>query len=248
MNNLGVIVQARTSSARLPNKVVLPFYRNKSIIEIIIEKLKKLDLKIYVATSKKKSDDIIEKICNKVRVTCYRGDEHNVLSRFILIAEQNNLSHAVRVCCDNPFINIELLNKLILNFKSNHDADYISYFDNLNNPSIKSHVGIFCEIFSYKSMKLINSLTMDQNHLEHATSYIYENPKKFKIIKIKKPILLNNKWLRLTVDTKDDFDVVSRIFNNFKGDRDSIKDLIHFIKNDEQLIEKMTYNINTNKK
>ena len=110
MNNLGIIVQARTSSARLPNKVVLPFYRNKSIIEIIIEKLKKLDLKIYVATSKKKSDDIIEKICNKVRVTCYRGDEHNVLSRFILISEQNNLSHAVRVCCDNPFINIELLN------------------------------------------------------------------------------------------------------------------------------------------
>ena len=41
MNSPLIILQARTGSTRLPNKMILDFYEGKTILEIIIENLKK---------------------------------------------------------------------------------------------------------------------------------------------------------------------------------------------------------------
>ena len=51
-----IIIQARTGSTRLPNKMILNFYQGKTIPEIIIESLKKQfnSSRIVLATSKKK--------------------------------------------------------------------------------------------------------------------------------------------------------------------------------------------------
>lgn len=37
----GIIIQARCGSSRLPNKMVLPFYQNQSILSILLSRLKK---------------------------------------------------------------------------------------------------------------------------------------------------------------------------------------------------------------
>ena len=108
MKDLGIIIQARSNSSRLPNKVVLPFYKNKGILELIIEKLKNTNYKIFIATTINKDDDVIEQIALKNNLQYFRGSEKNVLSRFIRIAQENNLKYVLRVCSDNPFINIRL--------------------------------------------------------------------------------------------------------------------------------------------
>ena len=61
-----IIIQARTSSKRLPGKVLLKL-RNKTILEIIIQKLQKLKIKkdIY-SYFKNKNDDPIEKSPKKI--------------------------------------------------------------------------------------------------------------------------------------------------------------------------------------
>ena len=41
MKDLGIIIQARSNSSRLPNKVVLPFYKNKGFLDINNRKKKK---------------------------------------------------------------------------------------------------------------------------------------------------------------------------------------------------------------
>ena len=38
-------VQARVGSSRLPNKILLPFYNGKNILELLIEKLQQASLK-----------------------------------------------------------------------------------------------------------------------------------------------------------------------------------------------------------
>ena len=191
MKDLGIIIQARSNSSRLPNKVVLPFYKNKGILELIIEKLKNTNYKIFIATTINKDDDVIEQIALKNNLQYFRGSEKNVLSRFIRIAQANNLKYVLRVCSDNPFINIRLLEKMILKLEITEELDYVGYFNKKDNPLIISHFGLFSELISLKAMLKISNLKINPIYFEHVTNYIYENPSQFKIEKIIVPKFLN---------------------------------------------------------
>ena len=249
MNKVAIVIQARTNSIRLPNKIILPFYQNKSILKLIIEKLQQSDLKLYVATTTNSNDDIIEKIANENNINCHRGDENNVLSRYLTIAEKNDLTHVIRVCSDNPFINLSLINNLIDNQNKNPFNDYIGYFDKNDNPLILSHYGFFSEIISYEAMKKISQLNLEKKYYEHVTNYVYENPNMFKILKLRLgEIIDNSKDIRLTVDDRKDFDVASSIFSSYKGDHESLEELINHITNNTDFISQMKINIKKNKK
>ena len=78
-----VIIQARTGSKRLHNKVLMKI-QGKPILEHIVNFLKfskKID-QIIVATSNLKPDDEIEKLCDKIGVSYFRGNSLNVLKRY----------------------------------------------------------------------------------------------------------------------------------------------------------------------
>ena len=206
--NIGIIVQARNNSQRLPEKVTLPFYQDQSILEIILKKLKLTKYPVIVATTRQKQDNKIIQISKKENVLFFRGNEKNVLERFINCANKFKLSHIIRVCADNPFINIELISELI-----DSKSDYAVHFIN-NQPSIKTHWGIFSEFVTLKSLKKIQELTKNKIYQEHVTNYIYENPQKFIIKKLDPPKECLNKKVRLTVDTEEDFKITQKIYNN----------------------------------
>ena len=49
---ISFVVQARSGSSRMPNKILLPFYNGKSILDLLIEKLKRVDnTEVIIATS-----------------------------------------------------------------------------------------------------------------------------------------------------------------------------------------------------
>ena len=100
----GIIVQARTGSTRLPNKVLLPFYKEQCILDIILQRLKTLKYPVVVATSSHPNDNKIVKAAKKNNVQIFRASEENVLERYIDCAIENNFSNIIRVCADNPFI------------------------------------------------------------------------------------------------------------------------------------------------
>ncbi len=54
--NLILIIQARVNSQRLKSKSILPIFKNKSSLELIIDKFKEIKeiSKIYVASGSKK--------------------------------------------------------------------------------------------------------------------------------------------------------------------------------------------------
>ena len=121
---LGIIIQARLGSTRLPGKVTLPFYNGKGILELIIDNLSSnfKNTPIIIATTNRQNDDEIFKLANDKNIKCFRGSENNVLDRFIHAAEYFGLTEIIRVCSDNPFLNISSLKFLINNFnKSEYD-------------------------------------------------------------------------------------------------------------------------------
>ena len=101
------IIQARLSSTRLPNKVILPFWNGKTIIDLLIEKLKTFnDCNIILATSDLSANLPLVEVAKRANVDYFQGSENDVLQRFIDAAEIQDAEHIIRICADNPFLDI----------------------------------------------------------------------------------------------------------------------------------------------
>lgn len=98
------MIQARVGSTRLPNKILLPFYQNKCILQLLLDKLRQVDgTNIVIATSKAPQNDAIEHLAKQENVLCFRGEENDVLQRFIDAAHAFDAERLIRICSDNPF-------------------------------------------------------------------------------------------------------------------------------------------------
>ncbi len=213
---IGIIIQARLGSTRLPNKMILPFYNEMGILELILLRLAKLtSIPIIVATTTSKRDDEIEKIALKHNMNCFRGNENNVLDRFIQAATKFELDKVIRICADNPFLDLPALKSLI-NHYSNKQVDYCAFYTRDGKPTIQTHFGFWAEGVSVKALKQIEKNTKDPLYLEHVTNYIYSNSDDFSIHKELIPKTVDSTdYLRLTLDTEEDFNLLKEIYAYF---------------------------------
>lgn len=247
---ISFIIQARTGSTRLLNKMTLPFYKNKTLLDIIIEKLKNNfeANQIILATSLNTSDIILEATAKKHKVLFFKGDENNVLKRFIDCATTNKRKHIIRICADNPFLDIDLLLNLIENINLGN-IDYASYSVK-KTPAIKTHFGFFAEFVSLEALLKIQNNTTDMIYLEHVTNYIYSNPKNFKIKWIEVPVLISkNTDIRLTVDTKIDFENCQQVYKDLaQYSHLNYKTVINYLNLNPDLKNQMFNQIKLNEK
>ena len=114
---LGILLQARMESSRLPGKV-LKTVNGISPIKLIIDKMKyfKLEKNLIIATTNKKSDNEIIKLCKLNNIKYFRGSENNVLLRFLSCSKKFKIKTIVRITADCPFIDMYLLKKMIKMF------------------------------------------------------------------------------------------------------------------------------------
>jgi hypothetical protein len=206
------LVQARMGSTRLPHKVLRPFYNNNCILDLLVDKLDQVaDTDIIIATSIGSENDVIEQFCKERSMVCFRGEENDVLKRFIDAAEANGVDRIVRVCSDNPFLELNSIKKLVEVAKKS-DAEYIS-FDINGSPSIKTHFGFWTEYVSLGALKKVQSLTDEKIYHEHVTNYVYSNPAAFKVEWLEGPICLKGRSnIRLTIDTFEDFANAQKVY------------------------------------
>ncbi len=251
MKNIGILLQARVGSSRLPNKMILPFCEEKPLLMVIIQRLKKfIKIPIIVATSESQKDNSIQEICEIENVPCFRGCESDVLLRFIDAAEYFNINKVIRICADNPFLDMELLQELINHFTANV-SDYTSFFLKNGTPTIKTHYGLFTEAVSLSALKRVHSYTNNPLYKEHVTNYIYENPDKFIINKLPIPnILTDYVNLRLTLDTKTDFILLQDMYKEISKANPcfTIKDILKYIDKHHEIQEIMKSQILENSK
>ncbi|MBT7377357.1 MAG: glycosyl transferase family 2 [Candidatus Marinimicrobia bacterium] len=246
---LGIVIQARLGSKRLPNKMLLPFYEGKGVLELLIEDLliNFNNLPIIIATTGSIRDDPIIKLCLKHKVNYYRGSETNVLERFVDVANKFSLKKIIRVCADNPFLNMEYLNILIQNF-SKSDADYLSFQTSKNIPVIRTHYGFWAEGVTLEALKKIQRNTNKAIYLEHVTNFIYENSVEFKIefTNIDSFIEQHNS-IRMTLDTYEDYLLLKEIYSKYiLLERTTLRSLIDFVYANNTWLEKMNLQILNN--
>lgn len=209
---IAFVVQARMCSTRMPEKILRPFFGNKCLLQLLVEKLSKVeDVDLIIATSVREENDVIEAFCEKNRVLCFRGDENDVLKRFIDAADIYGITHIIRVCSDNPFLELDSIRHLVTYAKKTV-ADYISFKIN-GTPSIKTHFGFWTEFTTIEALKKVQKMTSDKIYHEHVTNYIYEHPVEFKIEWIEGPKCLDGRSnIRLTIDTPEDFTNAQKVY------------------------------------
>ena len=207
------IIQARSGSSRLPNKMMIPFYDGKTIPEIIISRLKETfpNDDIIIATTDSEQDDALVDNLQPFGIKVFRGSETDVLTRFIDCGLYYNVHTFVRICADNPFLDMVLLKELIDAWSDG--LDYLAH-QIQGKPSMKTGFGFFAEISTMAALQKVYHSTTDALYREHATNYIYGNPERFivKFIGVDK-VIEDNDGLRLTVDTETDFNTAADVFS-----------------------------------
>lgn len=221
------IIQARLGSSRFPRKVLTEI-NGKKLIEHVIISLKASPAidRIIIATTDQPHDQELVEFCERSQLLYFRGDCDDVLMRFIGAAETFNCDKIVRVCSDNPFIDLQSLNKLLEVFLSDPKLDYCTHVTADGVPIILNSLGLFVEAVSVKALKKIVEMTQEKKYLEHVTMFIYRHPEFFNIATIPLPTSVNPNY-RFTVDYKEDFIHCEKIMKSLSHySMDSIFDLI----------------------
>jgi len=216
MTNTVAIIQARMGSTRLPGKIMKKIC-GKKILEYVLERVKKAKRlnNIIVATTTEPQDDVIVEFCEEKGINYFRGSENDVLDRYYQCAKKYNTDIIVRLTSDCPLIDWNVIDNYIKYFQEN-DIDYVinSWFKNAY-PS-----GFDVEVFSFSTLEKYWNHEKDLSKREHVCGYMKHYSNLFKCVQysdIKDKLPYKFNFLHLSVDTKEDFQLVERIIKHFNG-------------------------------
>lgn len=229
------IIQARMGSSRLPRKILKPL-GNKDVLTYVVERCKKIQgiSEVVVATSNLPQDDLVEEWCIERGIAFFRGSEQDVLDRYVQAAQKFKPDYVIRVTADCPFVDYELASEMV-QLMSNSPADFVCLQGELPR-------GLAVELFSYQTLKYIHQHGLKHRHREHVTYYAYEHRKEFSWVSVKAHETLLHPELRITLDTEEDYELCTRIANQFEEDLYvSSKDVVEFLVKNPSVAEINTH-------
>jgi spore coat polysaccharide biosynthesis protein SpsF (cytidylyltransferase family) len=205
------IIQARTNSSRLPNKILLKL-SNTHIIVHIIDRIKKSTLieQIILATTINHDDQILLDIANDNQITSFKGNEFDVLDRFYNAAKENDAGTVIRITGDCPLVDPILIDKMLKFFLENN-FDYVSNTIERTFPD-----GLDIEIFTFATLEKAFFEATWISEREHVTPYIIKNPKLFKLFSYTN--VENLSHLRWCLDEASDYEMLQKIYQEFESD------------------------------
>jgi len=201
------IIEARMKSTRLPGKNLRPIL-GKPMLERLVERLryaKSLD-GVVVATTIDPSDDAIEETCARIGVGCYRGSMDDVLDRVLRAAQTFGADTIVEVTGDCPLTDPAMVDEIVDIYRSS-GCDYVGNVRPSTHP-----IGLAVQVFATRVLEETARLTQDPADREHVSLYIYEHPERFSLRNVESGLPEKYRGYRLTVDTPEDFAVVSAVF------------------------------------
>jgi len=197
MKNVAII-QARMGATRLPGKVLMPL-GDSCVLDYVVSRCKAIAgmAEVVVATTIKQRDDVIAQWCERQGVPVYRGEEDDVLSRFLGAAAAHKADYILRVTADNPYFEYRLVSEFLA-AAADGQADLITTEKGLP-------VGGAVELVSYEALQRMGAVAKETRHREHVTLYAYEHPEQFQIVSVAVTTPLRQPHLRITLDTEADY-------------------------------------------
>ena len=148
----------------------------------------------------------------------FRGDELDVMSRFIEVSKNLKAKTIVRVTGDNPLTDPEIMDEMIIKHLETK-CEY-TYTDDLPH-------GTRPEIIQTSLLNKCHNMLIEKN-TEYMTQ-VLNRPDKFKVNKfiVSNPSL-NRNDISLTVDIMKDLRLIRRIYDFYKGVPPKLSEIINF--------------------
>jgi spore coat polysaccharide biosynthesis protein SpsF len=164
------VIQARMGSTRLPGKVLKPLAGEPLLAHVIrrVRAIGAIDV-VSVATTTLTEDDPIAQEAEQRGATVIRGDERDVLSRYLSAARTLDASTVMRITCDCPLLDAAVCTAVLelLNRKS---ADYASNVATATWPH-----GLDCEVFTRDALERAAQEAVADDEREHVTLWMRRN-------------------------------------------------------------------------
>ena len=139
-----------------------------TILGLIIHRLRKANRidELVVATTDLPDDDPIVAVCDELSVRCLRGNEQDVLSRYVMAAAETKADAIIRLTADCPMIDPVVVDDAVdLYLRSG--AEYVSNVIERTFPD-----GLDVEVFSKDLLLRADQNCSDLRMREHVTPYM----------------------------------------------------------------------------
>ena len=201
-----VVIQCRYNSTRLPGKAMM-ILGGVPMLSFLLKRLKaglpEDRFKIILATTENTEDNMIANLGEEEEVEVLRGDENDVLKRYLKCLDVFPTDVVVRVTADNPFTCPEVL-ECAVNEMIRRKVDYLKC-ENLPEGS-----GV--DLFSSNLLKQLDVNVRHPQEREHINMYVLRNRDKYSTFFLSFDGKCARPSMRITVDTLEDLENARSIF------------------------------------
>ncbi len=204
-----VIIQARTSSSRLPEKV-LKDLAGRTVLEYVVRRCQQSRsvASVMIATSDRPADDPLQAHATRLGVDCYRGSLDDVLCRYVEAGRCCSADPIIRITADCPLVDPRIIDQ-VLDLYCRDPADYavIEGF-----PRGTGDVEVMRLAALERAMA--RTTPTETFYREHVMTYLTAHPEQFKLSIAQAPQGLRGDY-RLCVDEPADLEVVRHVCRHF---------------------------------
>jgi spore coat polysaccharide biosynthesis protein SpsF len=201
-----IILQARTSSSRLPGKVLLPI-KGMPLAVLAAKRAANRGRSIIVATSTEPSDDGFAALIQSHDLNCFRGSLENTLDRVVkALSTYDDQTTVFRLTADNVFPDGALLDEM----ESMFLADGLEYLCS-NGENTGLPYGMSAEVTRLGHLREAAEKSTCVFDQEHVTPFVI---RKFGATFFQKYRDLGKGHFRCTIDCLDDYLGIQQVFSD----------------------------------
>jgi len=202
-----VVLQARLDSTRLPGKALLNL-DGKPVIFRVMQALGNIPCDLKALACAEDSLSAFSPLAEEAGFTIIAGPKEDVLERYCIVIRKYSIDRVIRATGDNPFVfadAAEAINREAVSL----NADYSGYMNLPYGAGVES-VAASALLRAAKDAQL-------QQEREHVCPYLYNHTEIFKIHRPQAPDCWNFPDIRLTIDTREDYDRACELYTVLKN-------------------------------
>jgi spore coat polysaccharide biosynthesis protein SpsF len=210
-----VVVQARTSSTRLPGKVLLSLAGEPLLVRML-ERVRaaRTPFDLCVATTTEAGDDPVARLAEQTGVRCVRGHPTDLLDRHLQAARLADADAVAKIPSDCPLIDPAVIDRVLGSFLEGPDCDYVSNLHPATWPD-----GYDVEVMSRDALETAHGEATRPHEREHTTPFLWDRPERFRLRNVAwdRDLQMTH---RLTIDYPEDYELIRSVFEAlFRADR-----------------------------
>lgn len=216
-NTLGIVevppirARCRDQASRV-GSIASRRFGGKSLVEWVVRRVtESLLLDQVVVVCDVAQAEVVQRLAPP-DVPVFVSPQPDALGRFAATVRNCDATQVVRVPLGCPFVDPELIDRLVCTAGVNPGFEYIGYFSLDGRPAVLSKLGLFAEWCRAEALYRADNQASSLEDRAGPTKYIYSHPEEFQLRFIPVPAKLDRRDVRLTVDVEEDWDLAQIIF------------------------------------